>query len=226
MSEKKNKKETVCCKNVVDLTNDNNSTAVKDPVISDVGWHDFVISHLDENELFDGIPRMDGLRRLVELLVGKIKRVNTDIQIISTVNHPVIVATATIELLDGSIYSAASDASFYSVAPAFKNRLTAIADNRAKAKVYREILRLGNMSTSEEVSGSADLDEQELMVATQKSLILRKAKELNIDVNKVCYKLFARDLDSLTHSQAGSFIKDLSDWAAKRKEMPESFLGE
>jgi hypothetical protein len=223
MSEKKTKKiiPSTCCQTL--LTGEG---AVPVPVISDVGWHDFVISHLDENELFDGIPRMDGLRRLVELLVGKINRVDTNVQILSTVNHPVIVVTATVELSNGSSYSAASDASFYSVAPAFRNRLTAVADNRAKAKVYREILRLGNMSTSEEVSGSADLEDQEAMVPTQKSLILRKAKELNVDINKVCDKLYGRDLDNLTHSQAGSFIKDLSDWAAKRKEMPVEFFGE
>ena len=56
----------------------NTNTAVKDviddgsPMPTDPKWNDYVLSLFEENELFDKMPLTNGLRRVAELLMGRI----------------------------------------------------------------------------------------------------------------------------------------------------------
>ena len=58
-------------------TPSNTDVGTKDVVqsavnITDVEWNDYVLSNFNENEMFDGRPLCAGLRRVAELLLGRI----------------------------------------------------------------------------------------------------------------------------------------------------------
>lgn len=191
------------------------------------GWTAYIISHLDESEMFQGVPRLDGLRRLVEQFMGRITKMNVHIQPVHT-SVLSIVATATVELDDGTIWSASSDANQYSTQDSFKYRLTAVADNRAKSKVFREILRLKNIQTSEEINASSDLESQDFIIDSQKIAIHNKCKKLGIDVMKLIKFVEgnAIELGMLRTSQAIKIINKLSEMD-KTNTVPNSIkLGE
>lgn len=205
---------------------------VEPPSYMDPEWTDYVISQLDESEFWEGIPKLDGLRRLVEKLISPIVRVSVDIKPVIG-NSVAIIATATVLLRNGEEFSAASDATPSSSPEGFRNRLTALADSRAKSKVYREILRLKNISTTEEVNQSIDTDEHEPIVGSQTILINNLIKDISgthkkrISVGKLIKELFPSqngDINVLKYSEAGKIIQKLSDFKAKRQDIPDSVL--
>ncbi|MFN9303042.1 MAG: hypothetical protein ACK6DA_09760 [Candidatus Kapaibacterium sp.] len=205
---------------------------VEPPSYMDPEWTDYVISQLDESEFWEGIPKLDGLRRLVEKLISPIVRVNVDIKPVIG-NSVAIIATATVLLRNGDEFSAASDATPSSSPEGFRNRLTALADSRAKSKVYREILRLRNISTTEEVNQSIDTDEHEPIVGSQTILINNLIKDISnthkkrIFIGKLIKELFPSqngDINVLKYSEAGKIIQKLSDFKAKRQDIPDSVL--
>jgi hypothetical protein len=202
---------------------------IEPPSYMDPEWTDYVISQLDESEFWEGVPKLDGLRRMVEKLISPIVRVSVDIKpVIST-----IIATATVLLRNGEEFSAASDATPSSAPEGFRNRLTALADSRAKSKVYREILRLKNISTTEEVNHSVDTDEHEPIVGSQTILINNLIKDISnlhkkrVSISKLIKELFPSqngDINMLKYSEAGKIVQKLSNFKAKREEVPDSVL--
>lgn len=202
------------------------------PDYTDPEWTEYVISMLHEEEMWQGIPKLDGLRRLVEKLISPIKEMSVSLQPIIH-NNPIIIAIATVKLEDGQIFSAASDATPYSAPEGFRNRLSALADSRAKSKVFREILRLRNVSTNEEIQSGLDQEEHELIVSTQKLLInnllldIQKTFKKKIDLQKLIEEIFPKKgltIDSLKHSQAGTVIQKLSDFKGKRSDIQDIIL--
>ena len=133
-------------------------------------WTNFVLEHLTDDEMWDGYPRVDGLRRLVEKFFGRIT--GTYVKVDYHANpFPTVIVKATIQLESGETHEASSDATIYSAQGEFRNKLTAIADSRAKSKAYREILRLRNVSSREEAVPSDDVTEDEDIQLTQKNMI-------------------------------------------------------
>jgi hypothetical protein len=202
------------------------------PSYMDPEWTDYVISQLDESEFWEGVPKLDGLRRLVEKLISPIVRVVVDIKPVISTNIAII-ATATVLLRNGEEFSAASDATPSSAPEGFRNRLTALADSRAKSKVYREILRLKNISTTEEVNQSIDTDEHELIVGSQTILINNLMKDIKtvhnktISLSKLIKQLFpmqSGDINTLKYSEAGKIVQKLSNFKAKREEITDLIL--
>lgn len=205
---------------------------IEPPSYIDPEWTDYVIGQLDESEFWEGVPKLDGLRRMVEKLISPIVRVSVDIKpVIST--NTAIIAIATVLLRNGEEFSAASDATPSSAPEGFRNRLTALADSRAKSKVYREILRLKNISTTEEVNHSVDTDEHEPIVGSQTILINNLIKDISnlhskrVSISKLIKELFPSqngDINMLKYSEAGKIVQKLSNFKAKREEVPDSVL--
>lgn len=194
--------------------------------ITHADWSNYVLSFLTEEELFNGCPRIDGLRRLVEAMISPIIYSDVDIQCVLS-PHLVVIAKATIKLANGTSYSSCADASMYNTDSAFKQRLTAMADSRAKGKVYREILRLRNVYSSEEASQEVvDKDDDMLINESQIALItniMPKKLEVKFDFDKLVSIILGENkaLRTLTHNEAIKILNVMNSYQKHRENIPK-----
>jgi len=198
------------------------------PEPTDFGWTDYVISQLEEEEIWSGIPRIDGLRRLVEKLICPIVEVRSHISSIVS-EYPTIVCTSRIVLANGRAYEASADAHSTSVANEYRNRLTAVAENRALSRVYRMALRLGNIVSDADVSSMNDLSSQEPIIPSQINIINKLLPSCeNVSLPKLIEYILGpnKKLESLRFSEAAKIIQALSDYKNKRSDIPEELKGE
>ena len=195
---------------------------------NDPEWTDFILEELHEDEMFEGVPRIEGLRRMVEKYISPIQSILSRVTPCDNGQTLTIIVTVEVHLENGQVYTASSDANMYSCTGEFRNRLTATADTRAKSKVYREILCLRNMFTSEEVIKTEDISEDSNVAHSQKLVINKVAKKLDIDLEKLMDaalgELAPKNIDSLKQSQAVHLMGLLDDYAKGRKEIPEEIL--
>jgi hypothetical protein len=180
----------------------------KVPVPSDPEWQDFVISKFTKDELIDGKhPTVNGLRRVVELLIGEIVAsgpvevrqpplFGRDDPGRATVTYEVVVLPhygvsdmKTFKALGGSFHGNTDNT--YAIFP------EAIAETRAEARALRKALKI-HTAASEELTNNdpkefmqnylanTEIDEDQTGPITdmQKTTIQLLCKRLNIDENK------------------------------------------
>ena len=211
----------------VDDAGTNEDLEENTPDQTDSEWTEYCLSLLHEDELFHGIPKNDGLRRLVETLISPISSVEVDITPVVGQNV-LIVAKVRIELVDGTTHEAAADANRWSTTEAFSNKLTALADTRAKSKAYREILKLRNVSSSDELTLSDDPDVDQAIESGQK-LMIEKLMPKKIGVSFDTVKLIKhvlkeeKRLSSLKNSEAIKIIEQLTKFQ-DGEEIPEELI--
>lgn len=188
-------------------------------------WSDYVLNFLTEEELFNGCPRVDGLRRLVEKLISPIVRIDVDVQPLLS-PHLVIIAKATVFLENGYVHSSCADASMYNTDSAFKQRLTAMADGRAKSKAFREILRLRNVYSSEEATQEVVEREDDMLINDSQialiTNILPKKLEVKFDFDKLVSNILGKEksLRTLTHNEAIKVLNIMNDYIKNRENIP------
>lgn len=132
------------------------------------GWSQYVVDKLSDDEKFQDMPKTDGLRRLVEELVGPIVNMETKMEEVPRhgIDSDKNTATATVKITylnsrftqNGrptpmSVCSTA-DANGLSCQHPFNKYLSSMAETRARGRAYREILRLKNICAAEEIDGS------------------------------------------------------------------------
>lgn len=213
------------------------------PQMSSPEWPDYVMSHFTEDELVNGHPKVDGLRRVVELLLGPI--VQGQVRIVEGPRQDngftaVAEYTATIECFyeDGPggkfrVWTSAADAGPNNCDPHFGKFPTALAETRARGRTFREALRLNKCAAEEMVKVPVDPQEEKGLISRNDiSFIDMMCARLNIDagsfmnywikekIKKKYNKI--RDIES-EHARAMS--KQLSEWQRKKEEIPEHLFG-
>lgn len=213
---------------ILDTEENQESIKEKIPRRDSPEWTDFILSKLEEDEFFEGYPKIDGLRRMVEMYIGKISKVDTSVQFIAGSINTIIV-TAVVELYNGESWSASADANMFSTIGVFRNRLAAIADTRAKAKVFREILRLRNQTTAEENENLDTEDMEDLKIdGSQITMITTilpkffKQMKKSFDVSKLIQHVLNKqsELKDLTRVEAVKLIEALSEYK-RTQEIPK-----
>lgn len=198
------------------------------PSITDYKWTDYVLSQLEESEMWLGIPRVDGLRRLVEKLVSHITATESRVQAIVS-EYPYLIVTVKVFLNNGSFYEASADAHSTSVTREYANRLTAVAENRALSRAYRMILRLGNIISDADVSSMQDLSQQEPITKTQIDLItkiLADERCSKINLSKLLEHILGtpKRLADLKFSEGSKIIEALGNYKNNRVDIPKEIL--
>ena len=61
------------------------------PSFNSPEWNDYVLSLFTNEELVDGNPTVDGLRRVTELVLGKINKTHVDIVQCPTMSMVIVV---------------------------------------------------------------------------------------------------------------------------------------
>ncbi len=112
------------------------------PSMTDPEWNSYVLSLFTNEEIFNGSPTADGVRRLVELLIGHIISIGTDIVVAST-EYAATKTSVSIETDDGVvIFEGSADAHEQNTDGVFQKYLLAMAETRSFSRAMKKALRL------------------------------------------------------------------------------------
>lgn len=211
----------------------------KKPTSYDYEWTDYVLSDLHDNEIFDGNPTVDSLRRLVNKFIGKIVSNDTRIEPHSKEKYAVAVVRIGVNMQkhgqyinDDVIYcSGASDASPESVKDPYDKHLIAIAETKAEGRALRKLLQLRKTVSAEEMDinesvapeGSTDsiTDNQINFI----DIMSNNKRGVDINVVKLLKKMGYESVKDLLHSDALKVIGKLNEFQRDQESIDKDLKG-
>ena len=156
----------------VDTSALSESSELIQPAFNSESWSEWVVSQFADDELENGAPTCDGLRRVAEQILGPIEKVEViknDTPNVSNKGNATVVVGVTINpvQLEGhprygySIYvEDLADANRLNTPEEIFKHPSATAGTRAESRVYRKMLRLRKVLAAEELaSNESNLDE-------------------------------------------------------------------
>jgi len=191
-------------------------------------WTQFVLGKFMDDELDGENPRVEGLRRVAEELLGDIVEEGCDlVDPPSMENGMRACAKSWVVFSNGSEnkrFEALADACENNVSPDYAMYLCAMADTRAKGRCYRNALKLRRIVSAEEIGvggsfGRQDTDEDAIQTG-QITAIRMLADRLGVSILKLvedlemnCQKTEsgAIDLNSLDRASAQVVVKRLNE---------------
>lgn len=209
------------------------------PNIIDPEWTQFVLGEFEHDEVDGENPRVEGLRRVAEKLIGPIIVEECELIQAPDLNNN-MTACVKATFVFASIHhgreitvSALADANAENVLgnaeSNFALYLTAMADTRAKGRVLRNALRLRRVIAAEEVSDGiplmsdpkAALKNNAMQFTFAKMMCKRlglKIEDVITDMGLSCKKTTKGDLDlsSLSDDDMMKIMKKLNDLNAER----------
>lgn len=214
------------------------------PLNTDPAWNDYVMTMFVEEELQEGKPTVDGLRRVAELILGEIAASTTHVvQSPNPENGWTAVAVHTIELYDedirrrGKVYTGSADSNLENTEPPYNKYTTAIAETRAEARALRRLLRLRTVS-AEEVSNAMytgtpavvkeePINDQQLNVI---DILANNTRGKNVDAVALAISLLPSysSIRKLTHDDGITLITELNKYQRNEKgyeSVPANLLG-
>ena len=231
-------------------TPSNTDTSIKNvvedncPSMLSKDWHDYAMTLFDASELVDGHPLVAGLRRVSELVLGRIV-FSGPTQVFPVQrddHHGRATVVFTVKFENGSTYSEVADSWEGNTDDMFCAYAVAIASTRAEARALRKALKIKSVAAEEltkkdtakivrEISNSTstsdgDFDNQSRMSDAQLNFIDIKCKQLNIDGAKLLKDEFNSTLDKkITKKIASDVIDKLNDFQRDKTAIPETLLG-
>ena len=207
------------------------------PIFGSKEWHELVMANFEKDELFNGNPTCDGLRRVLELMVGPISK--KELSFIKPPDNPKGIATIAVSVTcqvgnpNHPLYGTAvveqdiADCGPHNTDdPKYSKYQSAMAETRAEARCYRKLLRLRKVVASEETSDGnfIDFNPNDKIDDKQLDIVDLIAKRGNVSIPDVIVKLGYKNVKELTKDQATNLIKMLGDLSAGREEKGD--LGE
>lgn len=200
------------------------------PAKTDPGWHDYVMKLFLPNELQDSYPKVDGLRRVVRLLIGEIV-VHEVKPFYANRNEACVVVRVVVHGKDGTTYeySEVSDVHSGNTDSEFVRHASATAATKAEGRVYRKLLNIRTIAYEEKSTAVLNLvgDEQLpdkinaqqinvlRIICSRNNLSLKKFANAGADVYK--------NLNDIPFDTAQKMIQYLSD-AVHQKKFKEEWL--
>ena len=200
-------------------------------------WSEWVMSQFADDELENGAPTCDGLRRVAEDVIGpiaKVEVIKNDTPTVSNKGNATVVVGVTIEpvLLDshprhGSyIYvEDLADANRLNTPEEIFKHPSATAGTRAESRVYRKILRLRKVLTAEELASNESTLEEEWSPSTpiteqQITVIEMLCKRTNLNVLEFinCGDLKYVCIEQVSEQSAQKMLQHLN--RIQRKDAP------
>lgn len=181
-------------------------------------WSPYVLTFFTEDELFEGYPKLNGLRRVAQLLKGPIRLCTSQI----FAAHPEfasICTTITIGNDETVTQSGCADASAANTEKGYCKYPTAIAESRAEARALRKVLSLSICSYEElgaEKTTESLPDQPPKITGAQIALIDRQAKKFDVKVT------LTKDSP---YVEAQAFCKTLNSYQGNRELITEEMKG-
>ena len=205
-------------------------------------WNDHVLSYFEKSELYEGRPLTAGLRRVAELLLGRIVS-SKPTQVFAPVSgNEIGRATVVWELVfaDGSLFSDVADCWEGNTDDAFCVFNTATAATRAEGRALRKALRLKTVSAEEmtkkntasiarsisqtkQVATEGEYESSGRMTDPQANFIDVKCKQLNLNVAEFFKEVFDINVKrKVDKGQASLAIQKLNDYQSDSSLVPDS----
>lgn len=193
------------------------------PSIHDAGWTDYVLAQLEDDEKLDGNPTVDGLRRIVDLILGyRLIDVNSEvIQVPTPDNDRRATVKVTVKLDDGEhSISASGCADCYAGNTAgiqYSKHPVAMAETRAEGRALKRLLRLRKVISAEEaMSNEEQNDDTPQFMAIQQLRFLETMASTKLDINlEKFFQYYIPDitnLDNVSYEKAEELCKIMGSY--------------
>lgn len=210
------------------------------PLMSSPAWSDYVLTHFEDTELFEGYPKVEGLRRVTELLLGPIIQScanEPSLQSCSTrdgvetlnfwvVSHTVEVDVVYEDHRGRRLFTEVGNVNAHNTKNEMLRWGPEFASTRAESRALRKALKLKTMSYEE--ATAPPLEELEITPDTpcsssQKNFLLNIAERNNIDIYKYISvgKNKYNKLDEVPFKVAVKMIEFLSECQRDPSKIPE-----
>jgi hypothetical protein len=228
--------ETVPAANIV-------APLIREPLMHEWGWTDYVLQHLQEDEMFEGAPTQAGLLRIFETVM-KAEIVDIKHEVLQCPNPQNMgraVVSCELSFLAGTPHrikrvSECADCYAGNTPTPFSNHPVATACTLALGRALRKALRLRQgVHTREEmtsVSGTViesvrqiESTSGPLADKSQIVVIQNLCKKMGLEANKLVgldseYPEFT-SLENLSYNTAGLILQNLHAYRENKMEIPE-----
>jgi hypothetical protein len=210
---------------ILEKPEENNSNVAPEP--TDKNWTQYVLGKFDVDEMEGESPRLEGLRRVAELLIGEIVEEGCELvssPCLDNENRACARAWVVFKTPYSGLkrFEALADACPGNCNPDFAIYPVAMADTRAKGRCFRSALKLKRIIAAEESCVQINPEESQNTTARtgQITAIRLLVDQLNISISsllddmEINYKKHpngAPDLVSLTYSEALIVVKRLNE---------------
>ena len=195
-------------------------------------WGDFVLSKFTKDELVDGCPKCNGLRRVAQLLLGNIVE-SRAISVIVTPSEPRCVTVNYNVAIDwkldtpvgfGNIDNLHDVRSFGGLADCveentvFGKHPAATAESKAEARALRKALGINILTAEEKLSGESNslpqVDSSSKITTALARVIIAKTNALKISVNEVAKACFGETkvLEDCTMKEAQELFDFINNY--------------
>ena len=233
-------------------TAENTDVSIKDvimddtPQITSLEWNDYVMSLFEEDELIENRPLSAGLRRVSELVLGRIVS-SGPVQVFPPKEDNGIGRATVVwkvEFEDGTMFSDVADCWEGNTEDTYCAYAVATAATRAEGRALRKALRLRTVAAEEltkkntasivrGISQSKGMDntqgeyeDSSRMTDNQANFIDVKCRQLNVDGSKFFKEVFKISTSrKITKQQASNAIEKLNDFQRVSGDIPESIVG-
>jgi len=225
--------------NVVPVQVENVNTVEQEnvrPPMTDPTWSDYVMQQFAEDEIFDGMPTVDGLRRVAELLIGEIVTgqahsvaapggTGRDLKC-ATVEYTVTFITD-----DGTpkTFTEIADVTIGNTDQEYAAYPSAMAATRAEGRAYRKALKLKRVVAAEEGREVAaiDVDPEAKIKESQARFLKILCKKNNINLIKFINSRGSsyKHVNDVPLVNAERMFTVLSEYQRKRETIPDTIKG-
>jgi hypothetical protein len=210
---------------------------------NELGWTDHVLGLLNKDELIEGNPTTDGLRRVFEIALNctviqamseVLQQPTPDNEKRATVVHTLsyIMNDKDMEdVLRTRSISGSADVYWGNCDKVFRNHPVAVAETRAEGRALRRALKLRKVVAAEELVEDAednpDFDSVSKITPNQINFIDIIAKRCDINVHNVIKALdiVAEGVYNIKHEDAVKLVRELTDLQTDTSNISANLLG-
>jgi len=204
-------------------------------------WNDYVLSLFSDDEKFNGRPKAHGLRRVAQLLCGRIVS-SIPAQVFPPTEKFVAAATVwRVEFENGDVFGDVADCNVYNTDEAFVAYALATSATRAEARALRKALNLSTAAAEEmtekdttaivravEASkpSTGEIEDKDRMTDAQANLIRIKCKQIDVDPVKFFKDVMKVNPHGLiTKKLCSASIDKLNGFQQNAETIPEAIVG-
>jgi len=209
---------------------------------NDIGWTDYVLELLSDDEKIKGNPTTDGLRRIFEIALN-CTVINSTSEVTQSPdpengNRATVVHSLTYVLNDSKTpaeiktrtVNGAADVFWGNCDKIFRNHPVAVAETRAEGRALRRGLRLRKVVAAEELAEEvADIDGDNVNKISDTQINFMDALCRRLDINALTLaehmELDNANIRNLTHREGVSIIRQLSGYQQDIDSVPEFIKG-
>lgn len=209
------------------------------PSINSPEWHDYVMKQFQPDELVEGNPTTEGLRRVASLLLGEIIQSRAhcvmapchENNYAATIEHTVVIDWRVDDDCGGDqrTFTEIADVNAFNCDTVFRQFASATASTRAEGRALRKALKLKHVIAAEETAGDAQSSDSDFIAINPQQInaINHLCKKNNIDVLKFINSRGNQynNIDEISYTSAIKMIGVLNEYTNDKSKIVDSVKG-